>query len=128
MKFKKFKIIPDSIIKATTNGYYYCQTDPIHPFSEKRKDRKARYIYLHRVLMENKLNRFLKKDEQVDHIDGDKENNTLSNLRILKIKDHQREHSKNNNFWEKSPLTKPGYKRKAYKVILSYLCQKSKNF
>lgn len=118
MKFKKFKIIPDSIVKATQDGYYYCQTEPVHPYSEKREDRKARYIYLHRVLMENKLNRFLEKDEQVDHIDGDKSNNNISNLRVVKLREHQREHSKDNEFWKKSPLNKPGFSKK---VVLNYL-------
>ncbi|MBD3260620.1 MAG: hypothetical protein GF334_02915, partial [Candidatus Altiarchaeales archaeon] len=73
-----FKIDPDSIVKATRGGYYYCTTTPPHPKGEKRGDRKKKYVYLHRAKMEQHLGRYLKHDEQVDHKDGDKSNNKLS--------------------------------------------------
>jgi len=121
-----FKIIPGSIIKATKDGYLYCQTEPVHPHSESRSDRKARYIYLHRVTMENHLGRLLTDKEQVDHKDKDKTNNKISNLELVTNGDHQRDHvSRGNHFWKKSPRNKPRKKKASqeliHKVLLRYL-------
>ncbi len=129
---KLHDIVKDSIIKATKGGYWYCVTDPPHPFGERRKDRKKRYIYLHRAVMEQHLGRYLKPDEQVDHKDKDKSNNSISNLELKVKGDHQRDHANNgNSFWKKSPLNKPGAKRKkkktasleamARKVVIAFL-------
>jgi len=119
-KKKLFEIDTDSIVKATKDGYLYCCTIP--PHGEFRKDRNKRYIYYHRALMEQKLGRFLKPHEQVDHKDGNKANNDLSNL-VLKVHgEHQRDHANNgNNFWKTSPLNKPGVKRKAQQVVSKFL-------
>lgn len=46
------------------------------------KDKRSTVSYA-RYLMSVKLGRYLEKDEQVDHIDEDKTNNTLENLQIL---------------------------------------------
>jgi hypothetical protein len=118
-----FKILPGSIVKATRDGYYYCQTDPVHPNSEKRPDRKARYIYLHRVKMENHLGRLLDPaEEEVDHKDKDKTNNAPSNLELVKKGEHQRDHvSRGNHFWKKSPRNKP--KEASTKLIQRVLLQ-----
>lgn len=43
-----------------------------------------------KFLMENHLNRYLEKDEQIDHIDGNPLNNDISNLQILKLGEHQK--------------------------------------
>ncbi len=43
-----------------------------------------------RYLIEQKLGRSLKTEEQVDHIDGDKTNDSIENLQILDIKEHSR--------------------------------------
>lgn len=132
-----FKIIPGSIVKATKGGYYYCQTDPVHPNAEKRSDRKARYIYVHIVKMENKLGRLLdSKTEQVDHIDKDKSNNEPSNLKLVTLGDHQRDHvSRGNHFWKTSPRIKPRKGKKKKKtssemvnnVLLLFLKSRLKN-
>jgi len=123
-----FKIIPGSIIRATKGGYYYCQTDPVHKNSEVRSDRKARYIYLHRVVMENHLGRLLDPEkEQVDHKDKDKSNNKISNLELVLKGEHQKDHvSRGNHFWKKSPRNKPHRKKKAscdmvQRVLLNYI-------
>lgn len=128
MKNKKIhEIVPDSTVKATKDGYFYCETDPPHPHGEKRKDRKKRYVYLHRALMEQKLGRYLESDEQVDHKDGDLTNNDPSNLEVVKRGPHQKDHvTRGNKFWEKSPRNKPKKKKKAstndlaYRVLIKY--------
>ena len=126
-----FKILPDSIVRATKGGYLYCQTDPVHPNAEVRSDRKARYIYLHRVTMENQLGRLLEPDEQVDHKDKDKTNNDPSNLVLILKGEHQKDHvSRGNHFWKKSPRNKPKRKKKAstemvQRVLFNYLTHRS---
>lgn len=120
-KKKLFEIDKDSIVKGTKGGYYYCTTTPPHPFGEKRKDRKKRYIYYHRALLEQKLNRYLKPEEQADHKDGDKSNNTPSNVVLLVRGPHQKSHAeRGNHFWKKSPRNKPGRKA-ARNVIARFL-------
>ena len=39
-----------------------------------------------KYLLEKHLGRYLERDEQIDHIDGDPLNNELNNLQILKFK------------------------------------------
>jgi len=104
-----YKIVPDSIVKGTGSGYMVCQTDPIHPKSIKLKDHKCRYIYVHRVVMENKLGRPLSDEEfeQVDHKDKDKSNNSPSNLELNLRGPHQKSHTeRGNHFWKTSPANK----------------------
>ena len=104
----------DTKVKASSNGYYYVCTIPPHKFGEVRKDRSKKYIYLHRALLEKKLGRYLKPNEQADHIDGNKENNSEENVQLKILGDHQREHcnERGNHFWEKSKENKPGHKKK----------------
>lgn len=124
-KSKLHEIVPGSIVKATKGGYLYCETDPPHPSAEKRKDRKKRYVYLHRAVMENKLGRYLKQNEQVDHKDGDKTNNSPSNLELIELGKHQKSHAdRGNHFWKDSPKNKPQEKKASdemvQRVILRY--------
>lgn len=80
-----FEII--SVCKG--GGYMYAKTNPIHPKAN------AKGLYpLHRVLVENKIGHLLKKDEQVHHIDEDKNNNDISNLKVMTISEHARHHAK----------------------------------
>jgi len=106
-EFEPFVIDKDSIVKGTSNGYYYCTTTPPHPYGEKRSDRKKKYIYLHRALLEQKLGRYLMPNEQADHKDGDKENNSKGNVTLKDLGEHQHDHAMNgNSFWKKSPRNK----------------------
>lgn len=48
-----------------------------HPFSSRN------YVREHRLVVERQLGRYLKQDEVVHHIDGSKQNNSISNLMVF---------------------------------------------
>lgn len=50
--------------------------------------------HTHRVEMERILGRKLGPDEVVHHIDGDKRNNSPSNLKVMTRSEHSRYHAK----------------------------------
>lgn len=79
----------------------------INYWDDKRKPRlqKNGYLtlcignkkyYLHRLVMEQHLGRKLDEKEQVHHINGNKLDNRIENLEVLKKGEHQRHHSKQN--------------------------------
>lgn len=53
----------------------------IHIVGKDSKQRKV--MQLAKALLQIKLNRLLYKDEEVDHIDGNCENDSLNNLQVL---------------------------------------------
>lgn len=59
-------------------GYLYkrCQNHP-------NKSKHGGYVAVHRLVIEEKIGRFLLPTEVVDHIDGDTLNNSPENLRIF---------------------------------------------
>ncbi len=59
-----------------------------HPHAPKNR------IQVHRLVMEKELGRYLKSDEVVHHIDGDKQNNALSNLVLKTRGEHVSDHFK----------------------------------
>jgi hypothetical protein len=130
------KIDWDSVVKAGSNGYMYVTTVPTdelpdgHPFGERRKDRKRRYVYLHRAVYELEHGSYIHPElgDQVDHKDGNKNNNDPSNLVLVKLGDHQKSHcnDRGNHFWKTSPLNKKHKKASdmhetAIRVVISYL-------
>lgn len=121
------KINYDDVVKATKDGYQYVTTTPPHPYGEQRKDRKKKYVYLHRAVKEKELGRYLTPEEQVDHKDKDKTNNAPSNLELVIKGEHQKDHvSRGNHFWKKSPRNKPKRSKKAsmemvQRVLFNYL-------
>ena len=113
-----FKIDPDSEVTSGSHGHLFCTTTPVHPDAMKLSDRNKRYIYVHRVVMENHLKRLLNPDkEEVHHKNDNPEDNRLSNLQLLS----QEGHATKEEFWKHSPRTKPGQKRKAHRVITAYM-------
>lgn len=57
-----------------------------------RVSRQGQRVYLHRWLMEQHLGRPLHEDEHVHHIDGNPENNVLSNLQLTTNSEHLKMH------------------------------------
>lgn len=64
-------------IYVSSQGYVYIKIQ-YHPHKDKRG-----YVALHRLLMEYKIHRYLLPSEHVDHIDSNKQNNSLSNLQVV---------------------------------------------
>lgn len=57
-----------------------------------------------RYLLAVKLGRFLKEDETVDHLDGDKTNNSIDNLQVLSLADNNRKSFKKPDVIMKCPI------------------------
>ena len=64
------------------NGYRLL-LKPDHPFADK-----AGYVREHRLVIEEHLGRYLLREEIVHHKDGNKLNNTLSNLEVTTFGRH----------------------------------------
>lgn len=83
MKFKKHDL---SKPKGKCNGYLVMSI-PDHPFSYANG-----CVYLHRLVMENHLGRFLDPSEHVHHKDENRTNNSVDNLEILSASEHAKLH------------------------------------
>ena len=69
------------------SGGYIGVWMPNHPHADRKK-----YVREHRLVMEKRLGRYLKKEEHVHHIDGNRENNIDSNLFLTNNKEHERKY------------------------------------
>lgn len=80
---EKMKVRKGSKGMYKQNGYVLAKA-PYHPHANKRG-----YVPLHRLLMENQLGRYLMpRRELVHHIDGDRANNDIKNLKLTTPKEH----------------------------------------
>jgi hypothetical protein len=79
-------------------GYKLVLVDKEHPYGIA-KGGGEKYIREHRLIMEKHLGRYLKKNEVVHHIDGDRKNNELKNLKLMTTSEHARDHIL--NYWKK---------------------------
>lgn len=72
--------------KAHNQGYVIAYA-PKHPHAHRDG-----YVMLHTILMERQIGRYLEPDEVVHHINHDRADNRLGNLRLMKKHDHQSMH------------------------------------
>lgn len=69
------------------HGHIYAYAKD-HPFATK-----GGYVMKHRLVMEKKIGRYLKKEEVVHHIDGNRSNNKTENLQLCaSASEHSRLH------------------------------------
>lgn len=78
-----------NIKKIIKKGDYLYALVPEHP-----KCTKNGYVLMHRIIMENHLNRVLNDNEVVHHLDENKHNNDINNLKLLTKKEHNLLHGK----------------------------------
>lgn len=75
------------------NGYVVVYISEKHPFFSMARANKKRgrggHILEHRLIMAEHLGRILKSDEIVHHINGDKEDNRIGNLKVTERKKHK---------------------------------------
>lgn len=75
------------IRRIVSKGDYNYALIPEHPNATKRG-----YVLEHRIVIENHIKRLLSAKEVVHHIDGNKKNNTLSNLIVMLAPAHAKLH------------------------------------
>lgn len=92
--------------------------DMISRYKRTGKDGKA----LHRVVIEKHIERELKTNEQVHHINGDRYDNRLENLAIVSSQAHNFIHNQRNNYTKKCIVCGVTYAPKPTKRKRSVTC------
>lgn len=78
--------------KRGTKGWYMSQGYVNRKVNWHPKSDKRGYVKEHRLVMEKELGRILNDDEYIHHIDGNRQNNDIQNLRLISAKEHAQEH------------------------------------
>lgn len=81
------------------SGGYVWEFCPDHPGA------KQGYIQQHRLVVECSLGRFLSADETIHHVDRNKKNNDLANLKVVSVAEHMRLHQIEKRLEKYPPLT-----------------------
>lgn len=107
------------------DGYVLVTAPSDHPYARQRSNRKTKLIFEHRLVMEQKLGRYLLSEEIVDHFDGLTLHNFPDNLRLFSCNaDHLRETlSRKMPLWSKKGHLNIGTRsdlEKVYQPVDSY--------
>ena len=85
------------------------------------------YVYEHRYIMECMIGRALDSNEIVHHIDGDKKNNSIDNLKLMTRSEHSKLHSRTEDkFCEKCGIKLHDKRSNLCKSCFSYTRRKVK--
>lgn len=87
---EKNKHDPEYIQRRREQQRKYLKSHPPTPYIRIRKNKKQ--VKEHRWIMEQHLGRKLLKTEIIHHLDGNKQNNDISNLAIMTLSSHTRFH------------------------------------
>jgi len=69
--------------RIDSDGYVLVTAPSDHPYARQRTNRAGKLIYEHRLVLEQKLGRYLLPEEVVDHVDGLTLHNAVDNLRLF---------------------------------------------
>ena len=100
------------------DGYALVTAPKDHPYGRTRPNRDAKVILEHRLVMEEKLGRYLRPEEVVDHVDGLTLHNAPENLRLFASNgEHLAATATGPRFWSDEGLQNIGARTDRGRVI-----------
>lgn len=75
-----------------SGGRYVDRQGYVYVLNPRRTSHQDRYVYEHRLVMEQHLSRSLTSDEQVHHRNGRRADNRIENLQLVTAGEHARLH------------------------------------